>query len=57
VAFYNRGGDAVGFEGTKDPKMKPLNLTALEQADVVAFLETLAGEPISAVLTADTSAR
>jgi cytochrome c peroxidase len=57
VAFYNRGGDAAGFEGTKDPKMKPLNLTALEQADVVAFLETLAGEPISAVLTADTSAR
>jgi cytochrome c peroxidase len=47
VAFYNRGGH-------KNPwlsgEIKPLNLTASEQADLVAFLRALTGE-ISAEVT------
>ena len=57
VAFYNQGGAADGFAGTKDPLMVPLNLTASEQADLVEFLMTgLTGAPISAELRTDTSA-
>jgi cytochrome c peroxidase len=41
VAFYNRGGN-------KNPGLssdvKPLNLSAQEQQDLVAFLKTLTGE-------------
>ena len=57
VAFYNQGGAADGFAGTKDPLMVPLNLTASEQADLVEFLVTgLTGAPIPAELRTDTSA-
>ncbi len=57
VAFYNMGGAASGFAGTKDPKMVPLNLTAAEQADLVAFLkEGLQGEAVPAQYGMDTSA-
>jgi cytochrome c peroxidase len=55
VDFYNRGGGDSGFAGTKDPLLKPLNLTPAEVADLVAFLETLTGDPIPAALLADTS--
>ena len=55
VELYDRGGDAVDGQ-TRDPLMKPLNLSAGEKADLVEFLKTLTGQPISAELTADTSA-
>jgi len=42
VAHYNRGGDA-GAIGTRAVDVKPLGLTDGEQADLVAFLETLTG--------------
>lgn len=40
VEFYNRGG---GPRPSRDPFLKPLNLSAEEQSDLVAFLETLSG--------------
>jgi cytochrome c peroxidase len=55
VAFYNEGGDASGFAGTKDRRMVPLNLTPGEIDDLVAFLETLTGDPIPEALLEDTS--
>jgi cytochrome c peroxidase len=42
VAFYNDGG---GDDSNKDPLLKPLGLSRLEQADLVAFLEALSGDP------------
>ena len=41
VAFYNRGGHGNPW---LSPLIRPLNLTAAEQADLVAFLEALTGE-------------
>jgi cytochrome c peroxidase len=55
VHFYNLGGGDSGFTGTKDAKILPLNLTAGEQADLVAFLKSLTGEPIPADLAQDTA--
>jgi cytochrome c peroxidase len=56
VAFYNQGGAADGFAGTKDALLVPLNLTASEQADIVEFLNTgLTGAPIPAELRQDTA--
>ncbi|MCB9701779.1 MAG: hypothetical protein H6711_07805 [Myxococcales bacterium] len=46
VEFYNEGGAASGFAGTKDPLMVPLNLTETEIDDIVAFLEALTGDNI-----------
>jgi cytochrome c peroxidase len=44
VHFYNTGGGEAGtFEGTKDPKIKPLNLSDQDEADLVAFLKSLTG--------------
>jgi cytochrome c peroxidase len=44
VAFYNKGGE-------KNPhlsdKMRPLNLTAAEQKDLLAFLDALNGDPVA----------
>ncbi len=49
VAFFNRGGDRAGFPGKSE--LAPLNLSAREQADLVAFLESLSGPgPDSALL-------
>jgi cytochrome c peroxidase len=56
VEFYNAGGHESGFVGVKDEKMKPLNLTEQEINDLVAFLETLTGEPVPEELRTDTSA-
>jgi len=41
VAFYNGGGHSNPW---LSPLVRPLNLTASEQADLVAFLEALTGE-------------
>jgi cytochrome c peroxidase len=38
VSFYNNGG---GTRLTKDTRIKPLNLTKEEEAELVAFLKTL----------------
>lgn len=56
IAFYNAGGGDVGDAGiTKDVRMKPLGLTPTESADLVAFLESLSGEAVSAALTQNTA--
>lgn len=44
VAFYNAGG---GPGETKDARLRPLQLTESEQADLVAFLKTLSGRPLN----------
>ena len=41
VAFYDRGGIA---NPSLSPEMKRLGLSAGEQADLVAFMESLTGE-------------
>jgi cytochrome c peroxidase len=51
VRFYNWGGGAAGFAGTKSPAMVPLLLTDDEIADLVAFLHTLTGDPPSKMPT------
>jgi len=43
VAFYNNGG---GVDRNKDPRLKPLKLTAAERQDLVDFLSSLSGEPL-----------
>jgi cytochrome c peroxidase len=48
IEFYNNGGGTEKFVGTKSALITPLHLTAEEQADLVAFLATLTGEPIPA---------
>jgi len=51
VAFFNRGGDNYGFPGTSE--IEPLALSEREQADLVAFLDTLTGPgPGASLLTA-----
>jgi len=44
VAFYNEGG---GNDHNKDPRLKPLGLDWAEQAQLVAFLESLSGDPLT----------
>ncbi len=44
VAFYNGGG---GTDSNKDAALKPLGLTTQEQIDLVAFLESLSGDPLT----------
>jgi cytochrome c peroxidase len=44
VAFYNLGG---GDDPNKDPQLKPLGLSKEERANLVAFLESLSGEPLT----------
>lgn len=56
VHFYNVGGAEGGYAGTKDPRMVPLNLTATEEADLVALLRSLSGEAVPDALKQDTSA-
>jgi cytochrome c peroxidase len=46
VDFYDRGGGTDKFVGTRSTKLKPLNLTDQEKADLVALLESLTGEEI-----------
>ena len=44
VTFYNRGG---GSDPNKDPRIKPLDLSKEERANLVAFLKTLSGDPLT----------
>ncbi len=44
VAFFNEGG---GQDENLDPLMKPLGLTFAEQKDIVAFLKSLSGDPLT----------
>jgi cytochrome c peroxidase len=44
VEFYNSGG---GKQSNKSPLLEPLGLTAGEKADLVAFLESLSGDPLA----------
>jgi cytochrome c peroxidase len=55
VEFYNQGGAESQFAGARDELMQPLNLTDAEMDDLVAFLESLTGEPVPAELLVDTS--
>lgn len=43
VSFYNQGG---GEDRNKDSRVKPLGLTDKEQQALVAFLESLSGDPL-----------
>ena len=54
IDFYNKGGDPSGFTGTLDPKMKKLDLSDQEKADLVEFLKTLTGADVDPALTMDT---
>src|SRR5262245_40829155 len=56
VWFYNQGGGTSGYAGTRDPLIQPLNLSESEIDDLVAFLESLSGDPVPAALLVDTSA-
>lgn len=55
VEHYNRGGVEEGFSGTIDPVLRPLNLSEREIDDLVAFLESLAGDHVAEELRRDTS--
>ena len=44
VVFYNEGG---GEDSNKDVLLKPLGLSEAEQADLLAFLLALSGEPLT----------
>jgi cytochrome c peroxidase len=44
IDFYDQGG---GTSPNKSPLIKPLNLTKHEKADLLAFLESLSGDPLS----------
>jgi cytochrome c peroxidase len=54
IDFYDQGGSDSGHEGSKE--IAPLGLTAQDKTDLVAFLETLTGQPIPDSLRRDTSA-
>lgn len=55
VRFYNWGGGDANFAGTKSSAMVPLLLTDEEQADLVAFLHSLTGDPPPADLGKNTA--
>ena len=44
IAFYDRGG---GETPIKDPLLQPLNLSPAERDDLLAFLKSLSGEPVT----------
>jgi len=44
VAFYNEGG---GESVNKDPQLQPLGLTDEQQSDLVEFLNSLCGNPVT----------
>ncbi len=56
VAHYNSGARWISGPrvGTVAPEIKPLLLTEGEQADLIAFLESLTGAPLPAALTTPT---
>lgn len=52
IVFYREGGASSGFVGQKDPAIAPLQLDDRDVDDLVAFLESLDGEPLPLALTA-----
>jgi cytochrome c peroxidase len=44
VDFYDQGG---GSHPHKSPLLAPLGLTADDKADLLAFLESLSGDPLT----------
>jgi cytochrome c peroxidase len=46
VEFYNEGAGTDGFVGHRSPAIRPLFLNNDEISDLVAFLQSLTGEPI-----------
>ncbi len=44
VDFYSKGG---GDDANKDPRLKPLNLSTDEKADLIEFLLSLSGNPFT----------
>jgi cytochrome c peroxidase len=57
VEHYNIGGAEPGsYAGTIDPKVRPLRLSGAEVADLVAFLQSLTGEPVPEEWRRDPSA-
>ena len=50
IEHYDDGGDTNGFAGVQSDRIQPLNLSPREIADLVAFLETLTGEPVDQTL-------
>lgn len=52
VAFYDRGGNGNGFARGRGGgrRIRPIGLSAEEQADLVAFLRALTGTPVEALL-------
>jgi cytochrome c peroxidase len=55
VAFFSKGGDPFGYPGKSE--LKPLDLTAADQADLVAFLRALDGPGPAADLLVPPAAR
>lgn len=54
VRHYNVGGDTPGsYAGLVDPKVRPLGLSDAEVSELVAFLQSLTGEPVPAEWRAD----
>ena len=53
VQFYDWGGQGEA-DVAHDPQLVPLHLTDLERSQLVAFLRSLAGEPLDSSLTTDT---
>jgi cytochrome c peroxidase len=56
VDFYDRGGGDASFAGEKDLRMVPIGLSGADEDDLVAFLETLTGDPIVPARLQDTHA-
>ncbi len=50
VHHYNQGGDRSDVVGSPAKQMQPLGLSDIEQADLVAFLESLTGAALPAAL-------
>jgi cytochrome c peroxidase len=53
VEYYNDGGGKGYYVGEKSPALVPLGLTDSEIDDLVAFLESLTGEPVREELLLD----
>lgn len=55
IELYDKGGDETGFSGTKDEKIKVLNLTDQEKRDLLEFLLTLDGPELDPTLLENTA--
>ena len=51
IWHYDKVGSADNMSGTRDVRLHPLELTDQEQTDLVEFLRTLTGEPLSSSVT------